>query len=453
MKRISFLLAILLVGCAPKVATNIPVVYPPLGPDEEVIIADPETSQPENAIHIGTISVSDKGYTANKFNSYDDVLNVLKDRARQVGGNVVRILHHGSPDANLSMHKVVAEILKVDDPSIMRAAPLEEIASSHPDYAIIHFYRDAEFGKSVIYDVYLGDNPVYRAYLDSRAEVRINKSGEVEFWARTEAKSTLKIDVKLGRDYYVRCDAAKGSVLVRPSLELVPPSSARAFLNSTKSEVQEADDSGRRVIEKTNSFRVAIHGGASYRTTGTYVCPVNDTYALDSYINKMKYGVSFGADAIYYFIDNIGVGVKFHQFHTGNKKYGHYEAGSDVVSTVLQDRIRFTFIGPIVSTRLLSEAKRNAIIINAGLGSMSFHDNGKFSDPYVISNRALGFVVSAGYDYGLTKNLSIGIEGSLYATKFTKNYKVSYSRAHLIDAEAYDPQRMLDLSFGLRYNF
>jgi len=51
----------------------------------------------------------------------------------------------------------------------------------------------------------------------------IAKPGEIEFSAKTEATSSIKIDIKPGQTYYLKGTVGIGFFIVRPHLVVVPP--------------------------------------------------------------------------------------------------------------------------------------------------------------------------------------------------------------------------------------
>jgi hypothetical protein len=86
---------------------------------------------------------------------------------------------------------------------------------------LIYLYREsAFFGGGVTYDVKVGETVIttlpsggYYPYLV--------KPGEVELWAKTEARSAVTVDVKAGEVYYVKGEVGVGFLVGRPHLRVV----------------------------------------------------------------------------------------------------------------------------------------------------------------------------------------------------------------------------------------
>lgn len=228
-----FFIEFVLLGCSPKITSNFTTSHTPLNKDMEVMILDIDAPMPENAEVLGQIKIGDTGFTT-KNGNYAAVLNIAKDEARKAGGNVVKITEHKSPDMISSMHRIKAEILRVDDLSVLSGDMSDMEVSTHPDYAVIYFYRESGAGALVSYDVYAGDTKVYRSRPNTKAEVKLYEDGDVEVWAKTEAKEVLPLTVKKGADYYVRTSVSSGIMIGRPRMEIVSDEAGKEEYESIK---------------------------------------------------------------------------------------------------------------------------------------------------------------------------------------------------------------------------
>jgi hypothetical protein len=227
------LIVIGLSGCSPKITSSVTAAHTPLAKDAEVLVLEIDAPMPENAEMLGQIKIGDTGFTT-KNSNYAAVLNIAKDQARQAGGNVVKITEHKSPDLFSSIHRIKADILRVDDLSVLSDDMSDMEVSTHPDYAVIYFYRESGAGALVSYDVYVGDTKVYRSRPDTKAEVKLYEDGDVEVWAKTEAKEVLPLTVRKGRDYYIRTSVSPGIMIGRPDLEILSSEAGRVEYESIK---------------------------------------------------------------------------------------------------------------------------------------------------------------------------------------------------------------------------
>ena len=64
---------------------------------------------------------------------------------------------------------------------------------------------------------------VGRVKNNSKFVVKLYQEGPTEIMARTEAKTYVKIDVKFGKKYYLKCGITTGVFVGRPDLMLVYP--------------------------------------------------------------------------------------------------------------------------------------------------------------------------------------------------------------------------------------
>jgi len=88
---------------------------------------------------------------------------------------------------------------------------------------LVYIYRpDSFFGAAVAYDVKVGETVItelpnggYFAYFSN--------PGEVEFWAKTESKSAVTLDIKQNQIYYIKGTIGVGFLVGRPHLMVVTP--------------------------------------------------------------------------------------------------------------------------------------------------------------------------------------------------------------------------------------
>lgn len=224
---------IILAGCSPKITSSLTSARPPLSKDVEVMILDADDPVPEKAEVLGQIKIGDTGFTT-KNGNYAAILNIAMDYARQAGGNVVKITEHKSPDLFSSIHRIKANILRVDDLSVLSDDTSDQVVSAHPDYAVIYFYRESGAGALVSYDVYVENTKVYRSKPNTHAEVKLYEEGDVEVWAKTESKEVLPITIKKGKDYYIRTSVSAGIMIGRPRMEVVSAEAGKEEYESVK---------------------------------------------------------------------------------------------------------------------------------------------------------------------------------------------------------------------------
>jgi hypothetical protein len=96
------------------------------------------------------------------------------------------------------------------------------------DCALLHFYRPAtKIGVAVSFGVHLDDDVVFLAKYNSKTTVRVTKEGLKTLWATTESRAELPVDIKLGNEYFIRCNLGVGVFVGRPRLALVDNNDGR----------------------------------------------------------------------------------------------------------------------------------------------------------------------------------------------------------------------------------
>lgn len=104
-----------------------------------------------------------------------------------------------------------------------------------PDNAgLVYFYRPSSFvGGGVSYDIKNGDTVIATLY-NGGYYPYFSTPGEKEFWAKTESKSSITLDVKTGQTYYIKGEVGVGFLVGRPHLMVVAPEIAEKEIADCK---------------------------------------------------------------------------------------------------------------------------------------------------------------------------------------------------------------------------
>ncbi|MCK4661442.1 MAG: hypothetical protein KAT68_01145 [Bacteroidales bacterium] len=240
MKKLHVLLILIILiafsSCNPKISTSISKSYPPLDYKQEVVVIGLNQQVPENSEVLGQVKISDTGFSTNC--GYDIVTDKAKLEARKAGGNAIKIIEHKPPTAmGSSCHRITAIILKVENIENLVIKEDEEVLLDI-DYAILNVYRYSGAGALVSYDLYLGDSVICRVKNNFKTTIHVKKDGLNTLWAKTEAKSEVPIDIKIGKEYYLRCSITIGVFVGHPKLELVNRKTGKAEFESYKAKNQ-----------------------------------------------------------------------------------------------------------------------------------------------------------------------------------------------------------------------
>lgn len=104
-----------------------------------------------------------------------------------------------------------------------------------PDNAgLVYLYRPSSFlGGGVAYDVKTGGTVITTLH-NGGYYPYFSAPGEQEFWAKTEAKSSVTLDVKPGQTYYIKGGVGVGFLVGRPHLMVVAPEIAEKEIADCK---------------------------------------------------------------------------------------------------------------------------------------------------------------------------------------------------------------------------
>jgi len=223
MKKVSRL--ILLIGlislssCTPLVTTKLEISLPSVDTKQEIKVLGLDTDIPADAEVLGTVKIGDSGFTINC--TYQVVLDKAKQEARKVGGNAIKITKHIPPGFS-TCHRITAKILKINNANTTSLIQ-REVGTLNRNYAIVNIYSDPEPGVILDYDLHLGDSIICRVKNNLKITIAIKKEGLNSFWAKTDARSEIQIDIKYGQIYYLRCSISNGELVELPILEIVDP--------------------------------------------------------------------------------------------------------------------------------------------------------------------------------------------------------------------------------------
>ena len=204
--------------------------------------------------------------------------------------------------------------------------------------------------------------------------------------------------------------------------------------------------------------RIGIKGGWSNRIGKA---PQGSSTAFKKYIKELKSGGHFGVDYHYFLSPVYGIGGAYSTYFS--------KAGIDNYTIVLDDGSSFTgdikedimlnYFGVSGMTRYPFNEK-NMYSFNFGLGYLGYQNKQHFSNAQggelalELQGATLGTELGFGVDFGLTKNLSLGLQFNFLGGVLTK-YTISADGKKLETIKLEEDQAenigRIDLSVGLRY--
>lgn len=104
----------LLMGCSPKVLTDITGSRPALDAYSTQLVFLLNENLPENLEKIGMVKIGDRGFTMGC--DFPAVIALAKEEARKMGGNVLKITEHKTPNlVTSSCHRITADVFYLND--------------------------------------------------------------------------------------------------------------------------------------------------------------------------------------------------------------------------------------------------------------------------------------------------------------------------------------------------
>jgi hypothetical protein len=104
-------LVTLIYSCSPKIGSTITSKQTPLSDTDFVLVLQQQDDFINDGIEIGSIKSGDNGLSTNC--TYFEVIDRLKQLARQNGANVIKITEHKMPDRWSSCERLTAKIYRV----------------------------------------------------------------------------------------------------------------------------------------------------------------------------------------------------------------------------------------------------------------------------------------------------------------------------------------------------
>ena len=106
-KFLFLLLAVLFIGCSPKISSNFTNPQPKLSIEDKVALLDIEHKLPESIVKVGELWFQDSGFSTDC--SFNSLMNQARNKARKNGANIVKVLDKKKPDLWSSCYR-----LKID---------------------------------------------------------------------------------------------------------------------------------------------------------------------------------------------------------------------------------------------------------------------------------------------------------------------------------------------------
>jgi hypothetical protein len=280
--------------------------------------------------------------------------------------------------------------------------------------------------------------------------------------ARSMGGNILKITNHKRPDFWSTCHRISALVLKLDSLDMSQKAKTNesednfhaaleSALTGQQTETQLQPESKTKIVDYP-VFRLGLNGSWSYRLASIHPDTPSD---FKQYTRELKSGFSYGADAIYYWSDRSGIGVKYSKFFSSNSigsiyvddPYGNRQYGK------LSDDLAITFIGPVYSVRSLVTKNNNYLVLNAGLGYVGYKNDFVLISPGLTKGSTLGLCYEFNYDIMLSESTALGLHIAYYSgliTKRTLTYN-GQTEVQTLSKDNYEGLARLEVGIGLRF--
>ena len=220
------------------------------------------------------------------------------------------------------------------------------------------------------------------------------------------------------------------------------------FLSSQLSFGQIAQDS----VPLKKEVRIALQGGYAYRLAKL----AGDTPPiLKDYANGLKSGYSFGLDAVYFLKPSWGLGLKYSRFGSSGSMSNMnitYDDGTGANGNISDD-VAINFVGPSYVSKYSTRNPDHTFFGGLSLGYLGYSDKAVLVDQSLkITGATFGAALDLGYDYAISKYITLGAQASLTGgslSKVTVDYGYT-TETRTLEEEQRENLSRLDIGVGLR---
>lgn len=190
--------------------------------EADVLVYLENEKVPENAKKLGNVKIGDNFRFVC---GYDQTLQMVKEKAIKQGANIVKLTQVKAPDLMSTCYRIKAIAYHYDDITSLRKGKstiedslMKTLIAPDAKYALLYIYRmPGSLAPIVSYNLHVGDS-VYRMKYNTAYVTKIHKEGDLDVWARTEARDEETLNIQFGKAYFINCNVKMGVAVGQPSL-------------------------------------------------------------------------------------------------------------------------------------------------------------------------------------------------------------------------------------------
>jgi hypothetical protein len=205
---------------------------------DTVVVVPQKMQAPVNGAKIGAISIGNNATATHC--DYEEVIAEAKNKAATMGGNVVMITELTPPAFVSKCYKIKADVYYAPgfrDSVVTQLKKQNTHKGATEPHATLFVYRlkDTIALAGSYYIRMNNDSVICETGSRSGDSLNLYKEGPVTLWAKKGERKELKLEVKFGETYYVRCGLVKDGLKQVPVIELMDKlAGAAEYTNQTR---------------------------------------------------------------------------------------------------------------------------------------------------------------------------------------------------------------------------
>ena len=212
------------------------------------------------------------------------------------------------------------------------------------------------------------------------------------------------------------------------------------------------NESAETVRTKPKSFMLGIWGGGAFRTNRL---DPQLSGAERDYMSAMRWGLDYGADAIYY-MGGWGLGLRYNSFRAHHCDNASFTTADGVRrSGMLDSTSDIWFLGPVLAFRDTYGEKGNSVNFLYGIGYLGDKEKEEVPSYYPVTARGgtVGFLMELGADFRMTERAYFSVALSYYRGTLNRYRVRTNGTERTVDLDVDEGEGLdhLALNFGLHW--
>jgi hypothetical protein len=218
-------------------------------------------------------------------------------------------------------------------------------------------------------------------------------------------------------------------------------------------------DNGLELIRKSRkatNFLILSTIGQSFRVADS---PKGLNTEQNTYLKKLKSGLSYDFSAYYLNDNQAGIGIKYNVYKSNGLLQNQvvtFKDGSEGVGSI-SDAITISFIGPSIIIYNNENSKLGEANLELALGYMSYENQARvLNQRFSVKGADLGIIGGMGYYFRLSPHFLIGPQVNFVGGVLRK-LKITYSDGSIenvkLEKEKFENLWRIDLTIGAQFRF